>query len=117
MPLQSNFDTGAYQLVGSVLTFTPVAKDFPTWGNQTFFAVAQGADFAPNSAGKSELLSNANFRAGPGTSFPIVRRGKAGEAVSVDGKSADDRWLHLADGTWVAAFLVAGPPNDLPIRQ
>jgi len=115
MLLPSSFEIGAYQVVGSVLTFTPVAKDFPTWGNQTFFAVSQGSHPDASSAGKSALRSNANFRSGPGTSFPIVRRGVTGESVRVDGKSADGRWLQLADGTWVAAFLVANPPNILPI--
>lgn len=114
VPLNSRFDAGAYQMVGSVLTFTPVAKDYPTWGNQTFFAVSHGSSADASSARQTVLRSNANFRSGPGTTFPIVRRGIAGESVQVDGKSADGRWFQLADDTWVAAFLVANPPNDLP---
>jgi hypothetical protein len=113
--VQSRFEIGAYQVTGSVLAFTPVARDFPTWGNQSFFVVSQGSTSNAANANQSALQSNANLRSGPGSSFSIVRRGIAGESVQVEGRSADGRWLQLADDTWVAAFLVANPPNILPI--
>lgn len=120
-PVTSAFQPSTYQVVGRAQTLTPVAKDFPRWGGQTFFAIVQGAaqqgasQQGESAAGQSVLQSNANIRTGPGTTFAVARTARAGEALDLDGKTADGRWLRLAGGTWVAAFLVSNPPANLPV--
>ena len=39
------------------------------------------------------------------------------QAVEVVGRSAAGDWLKLADGTWIAAFLVDGVPPGLSIAE
>ena len=63
--------------------------------------------------------SNANLRAGPGTSFAVVGGARAGETVDVIGCNAAGDWYELPADRWVAAFLVdlqARPPGD-PARR
>lgn len=55
---------------------------------------------------KGTITKNANLRDGPGTTYAIAGTVKAGQSVSIIGKSADDTWYQLSDGHWVAAFLV-----------
>lgn len=56
----------------------------------------------------------ANLRAGPGTDFAIIGKAASGETVQVVGQNASGEWYQLADGAWIAAFLVepliAPPP-------
>ncbi|MCB9160149.1 MAG: thermonuclease family protein [Caldilineaceae bacterium] len=59
--------------------------------------------------------SNANLRAGPGTSFAVVGGARAGETVDVIGCNTACDWYELPADRWVAAFLVdlqARPPGD-----
>jgi uncharacterized protein YraI len=55
------------------------------------------------------LVQNMNVRGGPGTNYPIVGPGPAGESARVLGRNADSSWLKVeypvsADGTgWVYA--------------
>lgn len=49
---------------------------------------------------------NSNLRAGPGTSFEIVGRVEAGGTVTIVGENNDGTWLQLANGSWIAEFLV-----------
>lgn len=53
----------------------------------------------------------ANLRGGPGTEFPVVGSADAGALVAVVSKNAAGDWYQLADGTWIAAFLVDNPPD------
>jgi hypothetical protein len=59
----------------------------------------------------------ANLREGPGTNYAIVGSIDPGTALDVVGQNIDGTWLALADGTWVAAFLVDNPPTGLPIVE
>lgn len=55
----------------------------------------------------------ANLREGPGTDFAIVGKAASGDTLQVAGQSEDGEWYKLADGAWIAAFLV-GPPIAPP---
>ena len=59
--------------------------------------------------------TDANLRGGPGTNYPIVGSAKAGQSLSIGGRNEAGDWYQLADGNWVAAFLVTGAPTTLPV--
>ncbi len=48
---------------------------------------------------------DANLRAGPDTTFPIVGHANAGQVLVVIGKNTDSTWYQLVDQAWIAAFL------------
>jgi hypothetical protein len=58
-----------------------------------------------------------NLRAGPGTDFAIVGSAQAGDALDVVGQNSDGTWFVLANGDWIAAFLVDNAPEDLPVVE
>lgn len=58
-----------------------------------------------------------NLRAGPGTDYAIVGSAETGSALDVVGQSADGTWLVLANGAWIAAFLVDNAPTGLPVVE
>ena len=57
----------------------------------------------------------ANLRGGPGTNYPVVGGVRAGDALPIVGQNDDGSWYKLAEGQWIAAFLVDNAPTDLPI--
>lgn len=65
----------------------------------------------------SSVNRGANLRGGPGTTYPVVGGATAGQSVEVVGRSMAGDWLKLADGTWIAAFLVDGVPPGLSIVE
>ncbi|RIK42894.1 MAG: hypothetical protein DCC55_07450 [Chloroflexi bacterium] len=62
------------------------------------------------------LRQDANIRRGPGTRYPAVRVGKAGEVLDVIGCDTPCEWYELADGNWVREYLVVeasvSPPTE-----
>jgi len=52
------------------------------------------------------VLQNANLRAGPGTQYAILGRAPAGSTVRVAATNDAGDWYHLANGNWIAGFLV-----------
>ena len=48
----------------------------------------------------------ANLRAGPGTDYALIGSVRANQPLVIAGKNGDGAWLQLADGAWIAAFLV-----------
>lgn len=60
------------------------------------------------------VLRNANLRAGPGTTFAVVGRARTGDKFTVVGQNAAGDWLELADGKWIAAFLVRIETSPTP---
>jgi micrococcal nuclease len=59
---------------------------------------------------------NANLRAGPGTNYPLAGGVKAGQSLDVVAKNEAGDWLQLANGVWIASFLVANPP-PIPVAS
>ena len=58
------------------------------------------------------ILQNMNVRGGPGTNYPVIGPGPAGESAKIIGRNADSSWVQIqypiaADGIgWVYAPLV-----------
>ena len=57
----------------------------------------------------------ANLREGPGTDFAIVGKAASGQTLQIAGQSEDGEWYKLADGAWIAAFLVEPPIAPPPV--
>lgn len=57
----------------------------------------------------------ANLRAGPGTTFPVVAQATAGQPVQIAAISVDGGWYLLGTGAWIANFLVADQPANVPV--
>lgn len=117
--LPTKFNAGAFQLVASVRSFTPVAKDFPEWGGRTFFAVAKkggNPEVEPNDTEQATVTRTVNLRAGPGTNYPIRGVARQGQQLELISQTQNGAWYQLSDGRWVAAFLVANDP-ELPIAE
>lgn len=80
---------------------------------------ALAVDSAALPAKQPVAAADANLRAGPGTDYPIRGGVVAGDPLAVVATNANGDWLQLArpDGSraWIAAFLVANAPADLPV--
>lgn len=76
---------------------------------------------AMTQANRSDVAANAtvnqtaNLRAGPSTDYAIVGSANAGEALKVVGVNTAGDWYLLEDGKWIAAFLIDGAPDELPL--
>ncbi|MBX3011523.1 MAG: SH3 domain-containing protein [Caldilineaceae bacterium] len=57
----------------------------------------------------------ANLRQGPGTTFAIVGTAYRGQALAITGQNESGEWLHLQDGSWIAAFLVTPLVVGVPV--
>ena len=57
----------------------------------------------------------ANLRSGPGTTYTLVGRIYAGQALKVVGQNQAGDWLQLQSGQWLAAFLVDRVATGLPV--
>ncbi len=63
------------------------------------------------------VIEEANLRAGPGTEYERLGSVAPGEVVTLVGRNATGDWYQLADGAWIAAFLVEGAPAGLPVVE
>lgn len=70
---------------------------------------------APTAVSGPTAAKNGNVRAGPGTGFAVVGSVVQGSALKVTGRNEAGDWFQLADGGWIAAFLVANPPGAVPV--
>lgn len=59
--------------------------------------------------------ANANLRSGPGTTYAVAGGTRTGEPLEIIGRNDDGSWLQLADGLWIAAFLVDETPIGLGV--
>ncbi|MFN8470088.1 MAG: hypothetical protein U0X20_31325 [Caldilineaceae bacterium] len=125
----------------SVLDFVFAAGPAQKWQAESEIVVVPGdfpddtaksdhrpvlARFWPSGAGQAAAQAaaqparatanrSANLRRGPGTNFPIVGGAARGQVLAVVGRNAAGDWLRLADGSWIAAFLVDGAPSGLAV--
>lgn len=67
--------------------------------------------------GTAVAAANANLRSGPGTDFERLGSVQAGAALEVAGQTPSGDWLQLADGSWIAAFLVENVGAGLPVIE
>jgi hypothetical protein len=65
----------------------------------------------------STVITNANLRSGPGLNFPVIGGLLAGRTVDIVGQNAAGTWYLLSDGSWIAAFLIANPPLNIPVVE
>jgi len=63
----------------------------------------------------STANANANLRSGPGTNYGVVGAVKKGDALTITGSDATNKWFQLSDGNWVSASLVSNPPGNLSV--
>lgn len=66
---------------------------------------------------QGHVTQAANLRVGPGLTFPIVGRARARQTITLVACNETCAWYQLANGTWIAAFLVQGmttAPTTLP---
>lgn len=61
------------------------------------------------------VASEANLRSGPGTDYDVVGQAAAGQALDLVGRNAAGDWYQLANGAWIAAFLVTGTVGDVAV--
>lgn len=102
------------QLVAPTVTVEPTATPAPVL-EPTATAIAP-AQAPPVSAGPT-ANDVANVRSGPGTEHPTVGSVAAGQSLTIVGRNGAGDWYQLADGNWIAAFLVTGAPTDLPVVE
>lgn len=62
----------------------------------------------------ANALRAANLRAGPGVNYAIIGAARPGQPLVIAGANTDGSWLQLADGSWIAAFLVDQPGPATP---
>lgn len=69
---------------------------------------------APQSAAPTvqppRVTVDANLRAGPSITSPIIGGTVTGQEVNIVARNDDGSWFRLDNGGWVATFLLANPP-------
>lgn len=101
------FATFVLSLAGSARAQTPVPATVEPDVLVTGQGAGQGAgQAAVQNTVPGTVVTNANLRGGPGTSYPIVGKAPAGTTVNVVEATADRTWYYLDNGSWIAAFLV-----------
>ncbi len=63
------------------------------------------------------VSEEANLRAGPGTEYERLGSAAPGERLDLIARNPAGDWYQLANGAWIAAFLVEGAPAGLPVVQ
>ena len=66
---------------------------------------------------EAHVIDAANLRGGPGTDYSRTGSVGAGETIQLAGRSANGEWYQLADGSWIAAFLIEVAENSLPVVE
>ena len=87
-----------------VLSETPTSPPTPT-------ATPSPTPAEPRANGE------ANLRAGPGANYAIVGGAATGQVLDIVGRNPAGDWYVLADGAWIAAFLVDDAPGSVPITE
>jgi Bacterial SH3 domain len=105
----------AEETVAITQTGTTTATATTTGTETTTTPPTTTEDIPPENA--TTVNTVANLRAGPGTDYALVGSAAVGDVVEVVGQNADGTWLILADGAWVAAFLIDNIPVDLPVVE
>lgn len=87
---------------------TPTSIPLPTNTSvPTVAAKPQNGQFLAN--------QSANLRSGPGTDYGVVGNVAVNDGLQVIGQSGDGSWYQLANGAWIAAFLVNGDGSGVAI--
>ena len=108
----------AVELLSAAATPEPVETEVVTPTAEA--APATPAAETPAAVGDLAVINTttvvtANVRSGPSTDFDQVTQLGPGSPVSLVALSEDGQWYLLATGNWIAGFLVADQPTDLPV--
>jgi hypothetical protein len=95
--------------------FTPPPRNTQPHRAQPLALLIADANASPGHIIEAIVNDAANLREGPGTDFAIVGKAAAGARVQVAGQSENGEWYKLADGAWIAAFLVDPPIAPPPV--
>ena len=87
--------TGELTVTAPATPTTPVASGLPTV--------------------TASVATTANLRAGPGTTFDLLGQAAPGSSLAIVGISEDGQWYLLDGGAWIAVFLVAEQPANVPV--
>lgn len=120
----------------SVLDFVFVAGLAQDWRAESEIVVKDGdfpddnttpdhrpvvARFWPDDVTRTGTVNrSSNLRGGAGTNYAVVGSASPGQAVTIVDEALDDtgrKWLHLDDGSWIAAFLVTEEAARTGITQ
>ncbi|MEZ4836269.1 MAG: SH3 domain-containing protein [Caldilineaceae bacterium] len=55
------------------------------------------------------------MRSGPGAEFPAVGTAPVGQLLDIVGRTENGAWYQLADGNWIARFMVDNAPLTIPV--
>lgn len=97
-----HLDNGQWIAAFLVDVATPTPEAIPT-----ATPAGQAAQQPVNVPPSVVIANNANLRAGPDTTFPIVGHANVGQVLTVIAKNAEGTWYQLVDQAWIAAFLVS----------
>lgn len=87
---------------------TPTSTPAPTNTSvPTVAAQPQNGQFVAN--------QSANLHSGLGTDYGVVGNVAANDGLEVIGKLGDGSWYQLANGAWIAAFLVNGDGSGIAL--
>ncbi|GEM_PF-1737332 len=64
---------------------------------------------------EATVKEKANLREGPGTTYAVAGSAGLGEQILLAGQTADGAWYKLANGAWIAAFLIDAPASQPPV--
>lgn len=104
-------ETPTVEQVAPTPTDTPTPTETPTEvPTATAVPLAPTATPTPEAA-KPSANGVANLRAGPGTEYAVVGQAQAGQALEVVARNGAGDWYQLAEGAWVAGFLVDDAPD------
>ena len=92
-------------------TFPPDVKY-----QQKFIALQREAQTAGRGLWQrtATATKGANLRGGPGTNYPVAGKVKTGDVLSIVARNGKGDWYQLANEVFIAAFLVANAPSNLP---
>ncbi len=110
--LEAGLTEGNLVKVGQAADAMTLAGEFVDRA-QGLWDAEMGVSSAPPA--RPAAAKDGNLRAGPGTGFAVVGGVSAGDGLEITGRNEAGDWFELADGGWIAAFLVANPPGAVPV--
>jgi len=124
-PTPTPFPTATATMTDTPLPPTPTFTDTPApepTPPPTVTATATDTPLPPTFTATPvpqppRITANANLRSGPGTNYSITGGTVTGQVITIVARNEDASWFQLANGGWVAAFLVANAPkvDDVPL--
>lgn len=103
--------TNAVTPSSPVTTTTDVTVTTPTTSTgPTLVPTPAAPQPAAQAVQPPRVTVDANLRAGPSITYPIIGGTITGQEVNIVARNGTGDWFRLDNGGWVAAFLLANPP-------